>query len=80
MTATESVGPSTELAELHVHLGGSIDPSVMWEIATPRGPSSRRRTAGGSWTWRQFPLRNGVLTRERVLEANRDAFRASFVK
>jgi adenosine deaminase len=28
---------STELAELHVHLGGSVDPSVMWEIAHAQG-------------------------------------------
>ena len=37
MTAMESVSPSTELAELHVHLGGSVDPSVMWEIAHAQG-------------------------------------------
>ncbi len=28
---------STELAELHVHLGGSVDPAVMWEIAHAQG-------------------------------------------
>ncbi len=26
-----------ELAELHVHLGGSVDPAVMWEIAHAQG-------------------------------------------
>ncbi len=30
-------GPKTELAELHVHLGGSVDPAVMWEIAHAQG-------------------------------------------
>jgi len=30
-------GPQTELAELHVHLGGSVDPAVMWEIAHAQG-------------------------------------------
>ncbi|MDE1853751.1 MAG: amidohydrolase family protein [Thaumarchaeota archaeon] len=29
--------PSTKLAELHVHLGGSVDPAVMWEIAHAQG-------------------------------------------
>ena len=29
--------PETKLAELHVHLGGSVDPSVMWEIAHAQG-------------------------------------------
>jgi adenosine deaminase len=29
--------PGTELAELHVHLGGSVDPAVMWEIAHAQG-------------------------------------------
>src|ERR1022692_2326975 len=33
----ESLGPQTELAELHVHLGSSVDPSVMWEIAHAQG-------------------------------------------
>ena len=33
----ERISPSTELAELHVHLGGSVDPSVMWEIAHAQG-------------------------------------------
>ena len=28
---------STELAELHVHLGGSVDPAAMWEIAHAQG-------------------------------------------
>jgi adenosine deaminase len=31
------ISTSTELAELHVHLGGSVDPSVMWEIAHAQG-------------------------------------------
>ncbi len=30
-------GPRKELAELHVHLGGSVDPAVMWEIAHAQG-------------------------------------------
>jgi adenosine deaminase len=33
----KSIDPSTELAELHVHLGGSVDPAVMWEIAHAQG-------------------------------------------
>ncbi len=33
----KALSPSTELAELHVHLGGSVDPSVMWEIAHAQG-------------------------------------------
>jgi adenosine deaminase len=33
----ERLGPETKLAELHVHLGGSVDPSVMWEIAHAQG-------------------------------------------
>lgn len=28
---------NTELAELHVHLGSSVDPAVMWEIAHAQG-------------------------------------------
>jgi len=32
-----SLGPKTKLAELHVHLGGSVDPAVMWEIAHAQG-------------------------------------------
>ncbi len=28
---------STKLAELHVHLGGSVDPAVMWEVAHAQG-------------------------------------------
>jgi adenosine deaminase len=32
-----SISPSTKLAELHVHLGGSVDPAVMWEIAHAQG-------------------------------------------
>jgi adenosine deaminase len=31
------ITPRTELAELHVHLGGSVDPAVMWEIAHSQG-------------------------------------------
>lgn len=31
------LGPQTKLAELHVHLGSSVDPSVMWEIAHAQG-------------------------------------------
>ena len=33
----EALGPETKLAELHVHLGGSVDPAVMWEIAHAQG-------------------------------------------
>jgi adenosine deaminase len=33
----ERLGPKTKLAELHVHLGGSVDPAVMWEIAHAQG-------------------------------------------
>ena len=33
----KNISPSTELAELHVHLGGSVDPAVMWEIAHAQG-------------------------------------------
>jgi len=33
----ERLGPDTKLAELHVHLGGSVDPAVMWEIAHAQG-------------------------------------------
>jgi adenosine deaminase len=33
----EFLGHQTELAELHTHLGGSVDPSVMWEIAHAQG-------------------------------------------
>jgi adenosine deaminase len=29
--------PQTKLAELHVHLGSSVDPAVMWEIAHAQG-------------------------------------------
>jgi adenosine deaminase len=32
-----ALGPKTELAELHSHLGGSVDPAVMWEIAHAQG-------------------------------------------
>jgi adenosine deaminase len=31
------LGPQTKLAELHVHLGSSVDPAVMWEIAHAQG-------------------------------------------
>lgn len=33
----ESIGPRTKLAELHVHLGSSVDPAVMWEMAHAQG-------------------------------------------
>ncbi len=33
----EFLGPQTELAELHVHLGSSVDPAVMWEVAHSQG-------------------------------------------
>ncbi|MDG7006872.1 MAG: amidohydrolase family protein [Nitrososphaerota archaeon] len=33
----ETLGPRTKLAELHVHLGASVDPAVMWEIAHAQG-------------------------------------------
>jgi len=33
----EFLGPQTHLAELHVHLGSSVDPAVMWEIAHAQG-------------------------------------------
>ena len=33
----DKVGAEVELAELHVHLGGSVDPAVMWEIAHAQG-------------------------------------------
>jgi adenosine deaminase len=33
----EGLGPRAKLAELHVHLGGSVDPAVMWEIAHAQG-------------------------------------------
>ncbi len=32
-----NLGPETQLAELHVHLGGSVDPAVLWEIAHAQG-------------------------------------------
>jgi len=31
------LGPRTKLAELHTHLGSSVDPAVMWEIAHAQG-------------------------------------------
>ncbi len=37
MNPVNTLGPKTELAELHVHLGGSVDPAVMWEIAHAQG-------------------------------------------
>jgi adenosine deaminase len=37
VNSMKSIGRETELAELHVHLGGSVDPSVMWEIAHAQG-------------------------------------------
>ena len=37
MSAMKGIGPEVELAELHVHLGGSVDPAVMWEIAHAQG-------------------------------------------
>jgi adenosine deaminase len=33
----DSLDRGTKLAELHVHLGGSVDPAVMWEIAHSQG-------------------------------------------
>ena len=33
----KGLGRGAELAELHVHLGGSVDPAVMWEIAHSQG-------------------------------------------
>ena len=35
--ASQFLGPQTKLAELHVHLGSSVDPAVMWEIAHAQG-------------------------------------------
>jgi adenosine deaminase len=32
-----TLGPQTRLAELHVHLGSSVDPAVMWSIAHSQG-------------------------------------------
>lgn len=37
MSPMAGISPSTELAELHVHLGGSVDPAIMWEIAHAQG-------------------------------------------
>ncbi len=37
MMGMAGLTPRTELAELHVHLGGSVDPAVMWEIAHAQG-------------------------------------------
>ncbi|MDA4122543.1 MAG: adenosine deaminase [Thaumarchaeota archaeon] len=34
---TQFLGPQTRLAELHTHLGSSVDPAVMWEIAHAQG-------------------------------------------
>ena len=33
----ESLSPTTRMAELHVHLGSSVDPAIMWEIAHAQG-------------------------------------------
>ncbi|MGH9920098.1 MAG: adenosine deaminase, partial [Nitrososphaerales archaeon] len=33
----EFLGHQTQLAELHTHLGGSVDPAVLWEIAHAQG-------------------------------------------
>jgi adenosine deaminase len=33
----DKLQPGTKLAELHVHLGSSVDPAVMWEIAHAQG-------------------------------------------
>jgi adenosine deaminase len=33
----DTLDSGTRLAELHVHLGGSVDPAVMWEIAHAQG-------------------------------------------
>jgi adenosine deaminase len=33
----KSIPAGTKLDELHVHLGGSVDPAVMWEIAHAQG-------------------------------------------
>ena len=33
----DSIGAGTRLAELHVHLGGSVDPAVLWEVAHAQG-------------------------------------------
>lgn len=37
MNAMASLTTRTRLAELHVHLGSSVDPAVMWEIAHAQG-------------------------------------------
>ena len=37
MKALAGLDKKTKLAELHVHLGGSVDPAVMWEIAHAQG-------------------------------------------
>jgi adenosine deaminase len=37
MALTSFLGPQTKLAELHVHLGGSVDPAVMWGMAHEQG-------------------------------------------
>ena len=34
---TKLLGPHTELAELHVHLGSAVDPAVMWGMAHAQG-------------------------------------------
>ena len=37
MAAASPFAPSDELAELHAHLGGSVPPHVLWEIAHLQG-------------------------------------------
>lgn len=37
MSGSSIITPRTKLAELHVHLGSSVDPAVMWEIAHAQG-------------------------------------------
>ncbi|MCL5675312.1 MAG: hypothetical protein M1611_01735, partial [Candidatus Marsarchaeota archaeon] len=36
-SVSSALEQGTELAELHVHLGSSVDPAVMWEIAHAQG-------------------------------------------
>ena len=37
LAVPQFLGPQTKLAELHTHLGSSVDPAVMWEIAHAQG-------------------------------------------
>jgi len=37
MTTSSPFGPTDELAELHAHLGGSVPPHALWEIAHLQG-------------------------------------------